>query len=59
MRPLYARAARDNVASLRVLEKCGFVQVGTSRGWANARGEVVDEILLEWTPGRTANSGKP
>jgi RimJ/RimL family protein N-acetyltransferase len=58
-RPLYARAARDNVASLRVLAKCGFVQVGTARGWANARGEAVDEIILEWTPGRLADSGKP
>ena len=26
-RPLYGRAAKDNVASIRVLEKCGFVSV--------------------------------
>ena len=28
-RPLYGRAARTNVASVRVLEKCGFVRVKT------------------------------
>ena len=30
-RPLYARAAKDNVASIRVLEKCGFKQEGRLR----------------------------
>jgi RimJ/RimL family protein N-acetyltransferase len=28
-RPLYARVASDNVASLRVLEKCGFHVIAT------------------------------
>jgi RimJ/RimL family protein N-acetyltransferase len=28
IRPLYARAARSNVASVRVLENCGFVVTG-------------------------------
>jgi RimJ/RimL family protein N-acetyltransferase len=46
-RPLYGRAARDNVASLRVLEKCGFSVVGADRGFANARGTEVDELILE------------
>jgi RimJ/RimL family protein N-acetyltransferase len=45
-RPLLGRAAADNVASLRVLEKCGFVVVGESRGHANARGEEIAEVLL-------------
>lgn len=45
-RPLQARTAHDNAASLRVLEKCGFVRVGTDRGFANARGGEIDEILL-------------
>ncbi len=45
-RPLYARAAKDNVASLRVLEKCGFVVFGEDRGFANARGEEIDEAIL-------------
>lgn len=46
-RPLYARAARDNVASLRVLEKCGFRICGYERGFAHARAEEVDELVLE------------
>ena len=47
VRPLYARAANDNVGSLRVLEKCGFVVYGRERGFANARGEEIDELMLE------------
>lgn len=45
-RPLYARAAKDNVASIRVLEKCGFTVCGEDRGFANARGEEVEEVIL-------------
>lgn len=45
-RPLYARAAKDNVASLRVLEKCGFTIVGEGKGFANARGQEVEEFIL-------------
>ncbi len=46
VRPLYARAAKDNVASLHVLEKCGFAIVGDDRGFSNARGEEVEEFIL-------------
>lgn len=46
-RPLYASAARDNVASLRVLEKCGFRVYGSERALATARGEEVEEVFLE------------
>ncbi len=46
-RPLYAAAAKDNAGSIRVLEKCGFEQVGSARGLANARGEVIDEVELK------------
>lgn len=45
-RPLYARAAKDNLGSIRVLEKCGFELVGEERGFANARGEEIDEVVL-------------
>jgi RimJ/RimL family protein N-acetyltransferase len=45
-RPVAAAAAFDNVGSQRVLEKCGFVRVGTGRGFANARGEEIDELLF-------------
>jgi RimJ/RimL family protein N-acetyltransferase len=45
-RPLYARAAKDNVASLRVLRKCGFATCGEDRGFSNARREQVEEYVL-------------
>lgn len=45
-RPLHARVATDNLASRRVLEKCGFVVCGEARGFANARGEEIDELEL-------------
>ncbi len=48
-RPIHAAAAKDNVASIRVLEKCGFTHCGESRGFANARGEEIDEALLVLT----------
>ena len=46
VRPLYARAAKDNIGSLRVLEKCGFTRIGEGRGFSDARGEEVEEFLL-------------
>ncbi len=45
-RPLYARAAKDHVASLRVLEKCGFVPFGNERSYASARRREIDEVVL-------------
>lgn len=44
-RPLYARVAKDNRGSIRVLEKNGFVVVGEDRGFANARGQEVEEYI--------------
>ena len=46
-RPLYAAAARDNLASIRVLEKCGFTVTGSGRWFSNARGEEIEETHLE------------
>ena len=45
-RPIYGRAARDNTGSLRVLEKCGFTITGYDKGFANARGEEIEEAML-------------
>ena len=45
-RPLYARAASDNVGSLRVLEKAGFRRVGVDRGFASGRGEEIEETIM-------------
>lgn len=46
-RPLYGRAVKDNTASLRVMEKCGFTIVGEDRGHANGRGAEVEEYILK------------
>jgi RimJ/RimL family protein N-acetyltransferase len=45
-RPLHARVAYDNVASHRVLEKCGFRVVATERGFAEARSAEIEEFVL-------------
>ncbi|MFJ1970496.1 GNAT family N-acetyltransferase [Streptomyces sp. NPDC087903] len=45
-RPLYARAAADNGGSRRVLEKCGFQVSAQAKGFANARGQEIDEVVL-------------
>jgi RimJ/RimL family protein N-acetyltransferase len=46
-RPLYATVATSNVASIRVLEKCGFVVAGYRREFDEAFGEDVEEAILE------------
>ena len=45
-RPLFGRAAFDNLGSIRVLQKCGFNIVGTDTGYANGRAEEIDELVL-------------
>jgi len=45
-RPVFARAASDNAASLRVLAKAGFTPIGTEISHANARGEEIEETIL-------------
>lgn len=44
VRPLHAHAAKHNVGSLRVLEKCGFVVVGESA--IVESGEGFEDVLL-------------
>jgi RimJ/RimL family protein N-acetyltransferase len=46
-RPIYARVAKDNPGSRRVLEKCGFRIIAELKGFANARGQEIEELLLE------------
>jgi RimJ/RimL family protein N-acetyltransferase len=46
-RPLFARVVKDNIGSMRVLEKCGFVVSGSDKGFANARGKEVEEIIYK------------
>lgn len=45
-RPLYARVATHNVASLRVLEKCGFTISDHDDGSSDAVGAQVEELVL-------------
>jgi RimJ/RimL family protein N-acetyltransferase len=53
-RPLFARTAYDNIGSIRVLEKCGFAEVGRGKFFANARGMEIEEVIhvLEQPPHR-------
>ena len=46
-RPIFGRVAFDNFGSQRVLEKCGFLKMGTDRGFANARQEVIEEYVYK------------
>jgi len=46
-RPLYAWVATSNVGSIRVLEKCGFVEVERRAERDEHAGEVVEEILCQ------------
>jgi RimJ/RimL family protein N-acetyltransferase len=46
-RPLYARVAKDHLASQRVLLKCGFAICGEDKCFADARGEEIEEWILE------------
>jgi Icc protein len=46
-RPMLARVASDNASSIRVLEKTGFQVTGQTRGFANARGQEIDELVME------------
>ena len=45
-RPLYAHVAMHNIASLRVLEKCGFQIWGRSKAPFDAAGGEVEELIL-------------
>jgi RimJ/RimL family protein N-acetyltransferase len=46
IRPLQARVVADNLASRRVLEKCGFALVRIEHGFAPGRKAEVDEAIL-------------
>ena|ERR1041385_7450117 len=45
-RPIFARAATDNIGSIKVLQKCGFKIVGKDKGFASGRGEETEEYIL-------------
>ncbi len=45
-RPLHAYAATHNLGSIRVLEKCGFVKIGTGGGFATPAGQPLEGIIM-------------
>jgi RimJ/RimL family protein N-acetyltransferase len=47
IRPIFGRVAFDNFGSQRVLEKCGFIKIGTDKGFASARGTEIEEYTYE------------
>jgi RimJ/RimL family protein N-acetyltransferase len=45
-RPLYAHVAQHNIASVRVLQKCGFTITGKAKvASSDVRGEIEELIL--------------
>ena len=46
-RPVFGRTAFDNFGSQKVLEKCGFVRIGSDKGFANARQSVIEEFIYK------------
>lgn len=47
VRPIRARVASDNVASLKVLQKAGFRPIGTEVSFASGRAADIEETILE------------
>ncbi len=45
-RPLHAHVAKHNLASIRVLEKCGFVLVGEDPDFSTVGGDVVAGLVF-------------
>lgn len=46
-RPLYAHVARHNIASQRVLEKCGFKLTGEENNFSVMQGRAVEGLILK------------
>jgi RimJ/RimL family protein N-acetyltransferase len=44
-RPIHGRVAFDNFGSQKVLEKCGFIKIGTDKGFASARQTEIEELI--------------
>src|SRR5512141_1537722 len=54
-RPLYARVAKHNIASRRVLEKCGFTVSGEDNFFSPALGKNIEEYILILDPNGSLN----
>lgn len=47
MSPILGRVAFDNFGSQKVLEKCGFIKIGSDKGFANARQTDIEEFIYK------------
>lgn len=47
IRPLYAHVAKHNMASRRVLEKCGFTVIGDDKDFSSSDGKKVEGFILK------------
>lgn len=47
MRPIYSRAAQDNIGSIRVMERNGFVLVGSEESFALGRQATITELMFK------------
>jgi RimJ/RimL family protein N-acetyltransferase len=47
VRPLYARVAKSNAGSIRVLEKCGFTILDHEKHFDETMGEEIEEAVFE------------
>ncbi len=47
VRPIFGRVAFDNYGSQKVLEKCGFIRIGSDKGFANARQAEIEEFIYK------------
>ena len=54
-RPLYAHVAKHNIASKRVLEKCGFKVVAQDNFFSKIFGEDIEEYILILNPSEIVN----
>ncbi|MBX3117512.1 MAG: GNAT family N-acetyltransferase [Fimbriimonadaceae bacterium] len=45
-RPVYARTAKKNTASVRVLEKCGFVVADQAEGFVDESGQPIEGLHM-------------
>ncbi len=48
-RPIFGRVSFDNSGSQKVLGKCGFIKIGTDKGFANARQTETEEFIYKLT----------
>ena len=51
-RPLFAHVAKHNIASQRVLEKCGFTISGEDKYFSQILGQEIEEYILTLDPSK-------